>query len=56
MAAHGWGGLKTARVAAPAPAAKGGVHRRIKAAFDPAGLMNPGVILAEVDKYNLPIA
>lgn len=55
-AEHGLGRSKIALADALRPAAERRLHRRIKAVFDPAGLMNPGVILAEVDKYNLPIA
>jgi FAD/FMN-containing dehydrogenase len=44
-AEHGIGLSKRAELAARSPAAKLAMMRRIKAALDPAGIMNPGKVL-----------
>jgi FAD/FMN-containing dehydrogenase len=49
-AEHGLGRAKIGLADALRSAAERGVMRAIKRAFDPAGLLNPGVILAEIDK------
>jgi FAD/FMN-containing dehydrogenase len=49
-AEHGLGRSKIALADALRPKVERGLHRRIKTAFDPAGLLNPGVILAAIDK------
>lgn len=52
-AEHGLGRSKVALADALRPRIERDLHRRIKMAFDPAGLLNPGVILAATDKKNL---
>ena len=54
-AEHGLGRSKTALADALRPPAERALHRRIKAALDPAGQMNPGVIVQPIDKNNLSI-
>lgn len=49
-AEHGLGRAKIGLADALRPASERGAMRAIKRAFDPAGLLNPGVILAEIDK------
>ena len=49
-AEHGLGRSKVVLADALRPKVERDLHRRIKTAFDPAGLLNPGVILAEIDK------
>lgn len=49
-AEHGLGRSKIALADALRPKVERELHRRIKTAFDPAGLLNPGVILAATDK------
>lgn len=49
-AEHGLGRSKIALADALRSKVERELHRRIKTAFDPAGLLNPGVILAATDK------
>ena len=49
-AEHGLGRSKITLADALRPQAERALHRRIKTAFDPAGLPNPGVILSATDK------
>lgn len=49
-AEHGLGRSKIALADALRPKVERGLNRRIKTAFDPADLLNPGVILADTDK------
>ena len=48
-AEHGIGRIKREAMAARKPPVELRLMRRIKAALDPAGILNPGVILAEAD-------
>ena len=43
---HGVGRLKSGLLAADLRPARAGVPRRIKAALDPDGILNPGALLA----------
>jgi len=44
-AEHGIGSLKREQLVATQPAVATELMRRIKAAFDPAGIMNPGKVI-----------